>query len=68
MEKEEQKRLEDERKKSQQEKKSKKLKEQVEKRKLELGIGASQNLDVKALVYKEGAVLSDNDKLRRLAE
>ena len=40
----------------------------MEKRKLELGIGASQNLDMKALVYKEGTVISDNDKLRRLGE
>jgi hypothetical protein len=43
------------------------MRDQLDKRKLELGIG-SNTQEVKALIYKEGSVLSENDKFKKLAE
>lgn len=40
----------------------------MEKRKLELGIGSSSTQEAKPLIYKEGSVLAESDKLKKLTE
>lgn len=65
LEKDEQKRLEDERKKLQSARKKKKLKEQIEKRKYELGIGTNLKDEPMMLIYKDGALEQDQEKYKK---